>query len=204
MYGVSSPSIYVPDFKLKNMTEIWKDIKGYEDCYQISSFGRIKSKRRYVKHNYGGLKILKEKFLSSNNIDSGGYCIAVLCKNGGRKTFKIHRLVCLHFLKNNKNKPHVNHKDGNKSNNYISNLEWCTRSENVRHAIKTGLLKIKKGKEHHNYGGNPKTSIKVLNKSTGKIYNTIREASEDTIYTKRHLAAMLRGDLKNKTNFIYA
>lgn len=75
--------------------------------------------------------------------------IVCLSKSKTHKNYKVHRLVAETFILNQKNKPEVNHKDGNKSNNNISNLEWCTSSENQIHAFKTGLQKIKKGEEHH-------------------------------------------------------
>lgn len=184
------------------MQEIFKDIVGYTGLYQVSNFGRIKSLQRLVKHNYGGLKTLKERFLSIST-DSCGYCIVILCKNGNKETFKTHRLVAEHFIEPIKDKTHVNHIDGNKSNNLVSNLEWCNRSENVNHAIKIGLLTHKKGKEHCNYGADNKLSKKVIDTKTGVIFNTIREASETTKYTQKYLGSMLRNERVNKTTLIF-
>lgn len=112
------------------MQEIWKNVKGYEGLYEVSNFGRVKSLR-------------KEKILKLGR-DKKGYLIVGLCKNGKQRTFKAHRLVTEHFLNNPYNLPYVNHKDGNKTNNNVSNLEWCTQKENIQHAIANDLFPHKK------------------------------------------------------------
>lgn len=104
--------------------EEWKDIAGYELYYQISNIGQVKRK------DTG--KILK------NNIRNG-YEYVTLCVNGQRKKFYVHRLVAIAFIPNPKSYEQVNHKDGNKSNNKVDNLEWCTQKENLMHAFRTGL-----------------------------------------------------------------
>lgn len=104
--------------------EVWKDIKGYEELYQVSNYGRIKSL------NYNRTK--KEKIMSLNN-DSWGYLIVGLYKSK-RKNFRVHRLVAETFISNPENKPQVNHIDGNKQNNIVSNLEWVTQNENMKHS----------------------------------------------------------------------
>lgn len=109
--------------------EVWKDIKGYEGLYQISDYGRIKSFYRTTTHT----RILKER------THRDGYLYVGLYKNGKTTTAKSHRLVALYFIPNPENKPQVNHKDGNKLNNNVENLEWCTAAENARHAVDTGL-----------------------------------------------------------------
>lgn len=111
--------------------EVWKNIKEYEDNYQISNYGRVKSLQRTLKtkrHEY----TIQEKILSIK-INPLGYCRVGLYKDSSRKWFSIHRLVALHFLDNPENLPEVNHIDNNKQNNIYTNLEWCTRSENVIH-----------------------------------------------------------------------
>jgi len=102
--------------------EIWKSIKGYENLYWISSFGNVRSVRKYLKHEV-----------------RRGYHRVDLCKNGKTKKWFVHRLVAFAFIPNPKLKPFINHIDGNKSNNKIPNLEWVTNLENIRHAIKLGL-----------------------------------------------------------------
>lgn len=125
------------------MKEIWKDIKGYEGFYQVSNMGRVKGIERevYSGHNYSVLRIEKEKIYKGYKVKNG-YIYQTLLKNGKRKTFKLHRLVAETFIPNPDNKPQVNHIDGDKENNKVSNLEWVTRKENLNHAYKTGLSKI--------------------------------------------------------------
>ena len=104
--------------------EIWKDFMGY----RVSNFGRVKSFKTKP-------RIMKPVLVSK------GYLHVMLCKDSKVKWFSIHRLVALTFIPNPEEKPQVNHRDGHKLNNHVSNLEWCTRSENQRHAAKLGLLK---------------------------------------------------------------
>lgn len=117
--------------------EVWKDIVGYEGLYQVSNLGRVKSLKRNKANNYGKVpeRVLKQQI----NKKSGGYSQASLCKEGKYKVFFIHRLVARAFIHNPDNKPVVNHKDGNKHNNCVGNLEWCTQKENVLHSFVTGL-----------------------------------------------------------------
>lgn len=109
------------------MQEIWKDIPGYEELYQISNLGRVRSYK------------LGYKFCDRLVYKHKGYIRTALCKNNRCIHFYVHRLVAQVFLPNPDNLPEVNHKDGNKTNNCVDNLEWCTRQENMNHARKTGL-----------------------------------------------------------------
>jgi DNA-binding XRE family transcriptional regulator len=121
--------------------EVWKDIKGYEGHYQVSNLGRVKS----LKNN---------KELIMTNVKSNlGYLRVKLSKDGKIKGFPVHRLVGLTFLDLINGKNEINHIDGNKKNNCLTNLEWCNRSENMRHADKTGLRVMLKGKR------NPKAKL---------------------------------------------
>jgi hypothetical protein len=117
--------------------EIWKEIKGYEGLYQVSNYGRIKS----LSHiNYLGR--LRQECILGSRLSDRGYHTAVLYNNGKPKSFRVHQLVAKAFIDNPFNKPHVNHLDGIKSNNFIDNLEWVTISENQKHAFKNGLNRI--------------------------------------------------------------
>lgn len=111
--------------------ELWKDIKDYEGIYQISNFGNVKSIKREEK--------ILAKIVSGKN--RSGYIKVSMYKNGDFEQKSVHRLVALHFIDNPDNKPQVNHIDGNKQNPHFSNLEWCTASENSRHAYDTKLSK---------------------------------------------------------------
>lgn len=146
------------------MIEIWKDIIGYENKYQISNIGNVRNSK--LKH-------------IESIISNTGY-VRIGLRNQGKKLFLVHRLVAIAFIPNLENKPHINHIDGNKLNNTIINLEWVTQSENEIHAHKTGLKpkpQYWKGK----FGIDNGSSIKVLqiNKLGAIIdsFNSIREAS---------------------------
>ena len=115
-----------------------KDIKGYEGLYQISSDGKIYSKDRYVKGRYGK-RLIKGKLIKTY-LDRNGYERVDLYKDNHASKCKVHRLVLITFDKERKDLD-VNHIDGNKLNNSIDNLEWCTRKENIHHAVINGLNK---------------------------------------------------------------
>jgi hypothetical protein len=120
------------------MNEIWKDIPNYEGLYQVSNLGRIKSLKKKERS--------REKILK-NSIDFAGYKLAHLYKFNKLKTIRVHRLVLLAF-KGNSNLQ-CNHINGVKSDNRLENLEYCTQSENTKHAFKTGLFSVKKGENNH-------------------------------------------------------
>ncbi len=128
--------------------EIWKDIPGFEGIYQASTLGRIKSLERKIKHWKGGYSVLKESILSERK--SKGYVSVVLYKNGKNKNIDIHRLIAITFIPNPNDKPEVNHKDFIKTNNRVSNLEWTTSEENIKHAVENGLITSRKG-ENNNF-----------------------------------------------------
>lgn len=111
--------------------EIWKDVEGYEGKYQISNYGRI------LALNFKRTKLPKLKA----QVISNGYFYVMLSKNSIAKNCSVHRLVAKHFLQSWDNKLEVNHIDGNKLNNHISNLEMVTALENTRHARLIGLCK---------------------------------------------------------------
>lgn len=115
------------------MDEEWRSINMYEGKYEISSLGRVRS----ISSSRG--KILKQ------GINKGGYLHVGLFHKGFASTQKIHRLVAIAFLPNSNFYIAVNHVDGDKKNNCVSNLEWCTNSENTIHAFKIGLMKGLKG-----------------------------------------------------------
>ena len=115
--------------------EEWKDIQGYEGLYQVSSFGRVKS----LNYNHTG----KEGILKA--VDKGnGYLIVTLCKYGKSKCLMVHKLVATTFISNPDNLPEVNHKDENKKNNKVENLEWCSSQYNMEYSHGKPVIGINK------------------------------------------------------------
>ena len=158
--------------------EIWKDIEGYEGLYQVSNKGRVKSLYK------GSERILRP------GIDRYGYYKIMIYKDSVRKTFKLHRLVAQAFIPNPENKPQVNHKDENKLNNCVNNLEWST------------------AKENSNYGSrNERLSRKILQYS--KSGDFIREW-QSAVEVKRvlgiansHIIACCKGKRKSAGGFVW-
>jgi len=125
------------------MIEVWKDIPNYEGLYQASNKGRIKS-LSYRYHTGRRWFTKKGKILTFNNPSSNGYYMVCLSKNSVREYGTVHRFIGLAFLDLSEGKV-VNHIDGNKLNNHLTNLEACTNSENILHAIRMGFHKRKHG-----------------------------------------------------------
>ncbi len=118
-------------------TEKWTHIKGWEGWYEISNFGNLKSLDRIVLRGSGEMPF-KGKMLTWR-VNPLGYWYYQLLRKGKKYMIWNHREVAKNFIPNIYNKPEVNHIDGNKGNNHYSNLEWCTRMENIHHAMKLGL-----------------------------------------------------------------
>lgn len=116
--------------------EPWRAIPGYEGLYEVSSKGRIRRVHPPNHHHKEMLYVVLEPV-----INHMGYYRITLSKDNVRINYSIHRLVALAFIENPECKPFINHIDGNKVNNSIENLEWCTAAENNRHAFRTGLNK---------------------------------------------------------------
>jgi hypothetical protein len=155
--------------------EVWKDVVGYEGKYKISSFGKVKSLSRYRKSRGELLAFIKEKELTL--YDHFGYQRVTLRNNNKSREFSVHRLVTIAFITEVKDKPFVNHKDGNKKNNCISNLEWVTRQENVNHSVKNGL---------HNLKGSRHPASKLKESEVLRI----RELYKDKTFTQTELGEM--------------
>ena len=122
--------------------EIWKDIEGYEGYYQVSNQGRIRSLDRIVEHPTNGAREINGE-LRKLKIHQSGYYHLGLTKDGKTKYRLVHRMVAQAFIPNPETKPQVNHIDGVKKNNNVSNLEWATHKENTMHAVKNKLIKTK-------------------------------------------------------------
>ena len=140
------------------MQEIWKPVVGYEGLYEISNLGRVKSLPR------NGTSF-SEKILQHSI--AKGYRQVILSKNNERKSVTIHRLVATAFLPNEKNYPCINHKDENKQNNDVSNLEWCSYAYNNTYNDRAKKASKKTGK-------------KVLCVELNTIFNSLAEAERAT------------------------
>ena len=114
------------------MEEIWKDIPNYEGYYQVSNLGNVKSLARFVKH--GKRKMFVKERLLKTRKNKNGYLAIYPCKNGVSTAMDVHRIVGSAFIPNPNGYTDINHKDGNKENNIVGNLEWVTRSQNIKHA----------------------------------------------------------------------
>lgn len=179
---------------------MWKDIKGYEGHYRISSFGVVMSLKKFNKS-----AIESDILMLSPKVDAYGYHEVGLRMDGVVKYMKIHRLVAMAFIENSENKPQVNHIDANKLNNNLSNLEWATSQEDANHRILNGLQS--KGKRHYaygKYGAESRTAKIVVNVQNGIFYDCVKDAAETYGIKYKTLVGMLSGGDRNWTNLVYA
>lgn len=120
---------------IENIQEVWKPIPDFEGFYEVSNMGRIKSLERKEKLNpFGRKSIIKERILAPGV--NTGYLRVGLVKDGARTSIYIHRAVALAFIQNTEKKNQVNHKDGNRQNNIVDNLEWVSNSDNQIHSYR--------------------------------------------------------------------
>ncbi|MBK9126301.1 MAG: HNH endonuclease [Phycisphaerales bacterium] len=118
------------------MTETWKPVVGFEDLYEVSDRGRVRSLDRYARTKGGAPRLSRGRILHLA-VNSGGYMQVVLSREGVRKNASVHRLVAAAFLRRSDPcRTHVNHLNHDRSNNEVANLEWVTPAENLRHAIR--------------------------------------------------------------------
>lgn len=178
--------------------EQWKDIKGYEGLYKISNHGRVKSLRRIIKGKGNGS--VKNDRIKKANPNKRGYIRVNLCKRNKRLQHSVHRLVALAFIPNPENKPGVNHISGIKTDNRSVNLEWCTPSENLKHAYRIGLVPCTKGRPGV-FGLKNNLSTHVKCSVSGEIM-IHRDAANISGIKPRQFSEMIRGKILNTTTFI--
>lgn len=161
------------------MNEKWKDVIGYEGLYQVSNMGRIRNSKGKIRKTF---------------ISEFGYERITLTKNRKQEKFQVHRLVAQAFIRLENDNEQVNHIDGDKLNNKVNNLEWCSASENVQHAFKIGLHKAYTG-----YREMPNEKmVKKLTKD-GKVickYRTAGEAGRENNIESTNIRAVCRGKRK--------
>ena len=170
--------------------EIWKDIKGYEGLYQVSNLGRVKSERKN--------RLLKPR------LQKNGYLrVNLYDKNSKRSTKSVHRLVAKAFISNPNNLEFVNHKDENKTNNVVSNLEWCTAKYNSNYGTKLerqSKALLEKYKNDHSFGKHRPVRDLV----TGEVFNSVKEAAQRYGISTTHVRYVSQGKIKNtKYKFEY-
>ena len=151
-------------YKLSNEIEVWKDVKNYEGYYIVSSMGKVKSLDRIVLGK-NGVSSFRSGKLKSNVIDRWGYLLVLLSKNNKQKLCRIHRLVAEAFIPNPENKPHIDHINTDKKDNWVGNLRWCTRSENMNNPLtKEKCREMNKGKHR-----SEETKKKISESGKGRI-----------------------------------
>lgn len=161
------------------MIEIFKDIKDYEGLYQVSNVGNVKS--------LGNDKTKKEKILKPAK-DKKGYLYVCLCNQEIRKIYKIHRLVGMVFLPNPQNLPEINHRDEDKTNNRVENLEWCDVKYNRNYGTRTERSALSQSKQ-------------VLCVETNKIYISANEAARQLGFSQSNISRCCNGKLKQAYGF---
>ena len=182
-----------------NHQETWTDIPGFDERYQVSNLGNVRTSSNARWGNKTEYRPLAKKKCTA------GYFMSALYKpnGGGKCTYKlIHRLVAEAFIPNPKNLPIVNHKDGNKTNNAAENLEWVSASENSQHAVKTGLAKPS---QHQKDVARQKLSIPVIMFDLGMNeiarFPSAKQASIETGAVHSSIIKCCKGKLKETNGF---
>lgn len=171
--------------------ETWKDIKGYEGRYQVSTLGNVKSLPHYYEWR-GTKRLNKGKLLHPYKTGKYPYLTVQIEK----KAYLVHRLVAETFIENPNNYSEVNHKDENRLNNTIENLEWCTRKYNIEYSIEKVRIGVRKVHGTSVYRADIKTG-KIL-----KIYNYIIDVKEDG-FAPKQISAVCSGSYRGKKEGIY-
>ena len=172
--------------------EEWRDIKGYEGLYQVSNTGKVKSLERTVRIGRG-YRTVTEKIMKPRE-NNHGYLQLHLCREGKRKLCRIHRLVAQAFLPNPDNLSEVNHKDENKQNNYVENLEWCSHSYNNTYNDKAKKVGKKLSKP-----------VYSINKESGLItyWESAKVAGRILGIDSSHITKCCKGKMKSIGGFYW-
>ena len=171
------------------MSEVWRDIEGYEGLYQVSNQGRVKSLER--KDRLG--RTVKERILKPGVVGSG-YLMISLCTGGKQKMFSVHRLVCQAFHENPDNKPQVNHINEDKTDNRACNLEWSTAKENMNHGTHNERVAKARSKpvgQYTRYG------------DLVKVWPSTQEAERQAGFNHGNISEVANGNRKTACGFIW-
>ena len=187
--------------------EKWKPVLNYEGFYEVSNTGFVRSLDRV--YDLGYRKCLYKGKLMQARDNGRGYLSVKLSKSNKARRVMLHRIIAQAFISNPFNYKTVNHKDGDKNNNTISNLEWCTQKQNVEHAIRTGLINIELLKKRSSKIGK-KTIIQIagsnrislFNTKTKNHYSSIMEAASYNGINRKKLSKMIHGIIPNETFFV--
>lgn len=174
----------------------WKSVKGFEDSYEVSNDGFVRSLSRSVKYKHGGKDRVWPGKILNHYLARNGYCDITLKRANKNHHFALHRLVGIAFIPNPLNLPQINHKDNNKQNNHMDNLEWCDQHGNMRHAFDNN--------HHSGQGATHYKSRRILNLATKSYYNTLDEAAAAIGMPKQYIWRRLSGEVKNNINLVYA
>lgn len=169
--------------------EIWKDIPEFEGYYQVSNLGNLRSLSRTILREGGRKLNLKGKIILPK-IDEHGYYKCQLWKNNKPKSIRVHRLVAKAFLNKSHWQNHVNHIDGNKLNNNLSNIEWCTDEYNQSESIRLGLKKCQK-------------INKLRNGIIVAEYISISQAARESNIDKSNIYRFLKGEFSQTKGFTW-
>lgn len=177
--------------------ENYVDIIGFEGKFQISDLGNVK-RLSYKAKNKNGYVTLTE-IIKKNSLNWNGYYFTRLGRNN---PLLVHRLVAIAFIPNPQNKSCVNHIDGNKLNNYVNNLEWCTKAENNQHAYDVGLKKgywtKKSGDKHHS---SKQVTQYDLSGNIIQVFGSASEASRITGFKQPNICKCCRGESQTYKKF---
>lgn len=175
------------------MEEIWKDIVGYDGLYQVSSLGQVKMLGRIKRLWNGGETYLKPKILNQNVI-CGYKKVKLRDKNGEAKMISVHRLVAAAFIQNQDNLPQVNHKDENKLNNNVENLEWCTAKYNSNYG--TGIKRCSEARFK-------RIAQISLNGNVIREWNSMKEIVKTLGFSYSRLSQACNGITKTSNGYIW-
>lgn len=169
-----------------SVEEEWKDVIGFEGLYQVSSLGRVKSFRKNKPH------------ILANCVGKHGYCVVILHNGKGlRKNERVHRLVAESFIPNPNNFPYVNHKDENKTNNKVSNLEWCTSKYNTNYGTCIKRIRITNRTHSKTVLQYNKEGILI------KRFNSVSQIEDELNFSHSNIVNCLKGKINAAYGYVW-